>query len=73
MSLPKVDLTKVIVAFRKYNTTVGQSVFVCMSTYDMESQNSPWRDRVRVNVLLTHMDELGDRDHLFPFSDGVEK
>lgn len=48
-------------------------MFVCMSTYVMESQNSPWRDSGSVSVVLTHRDELGQGDHLFAFSDGVEK
>lgn len=46
---------------------------MCMSTYAMESQNSAQRDRGGMNVLLTHRDELEERDHLLALSDGVEK
>lgn len=50
------------------NTTVLKE-----RVYARESQNNPWRDRGSVTVLLTHRDELGEGDHLFAFSDGVEK
>lgn len=44
-----------------------------MFTWAMKSQNSAQCDRGSVNVLLTYRDELGERDHLFAISDGVEK